>query len=545
VAATLDEQASPAGDAAAATFDAVVVGAGFAGLYTLIRLRALGMSARVYEAGSEVGGTWYWNRYPGARCDVESVEYSYSFSEELQQEWEWTERFAAQPEIMRYLNHVADRFGLRPDIQLGTRMTAAGYDEAARQWQVSTSAGDQVRARFLIMATGCLSTARVPDIPGLGSFAGRTLYTSDWPEDGVDVGGQRVGVIGTGSSGVQAIPLLAEQAAQLTVFQRTANFQVPARNAALTADYVRDIKARYQALRDRARHAPGGTVRVLHPESAVTVAADVRAERYEGLWAKGGADILGSFGDLLTNAESNATLADFFRAKIRGVVSDPEVAESLCGQDYPLGAKRMCLGTDYYETFNRPGVRLVNLRSEPIAEVTDAGVRTAAALYRLDTLVLATGFDAMTGALLAPDIRGRGGLSLREKWRAGPETFLGLATAGFPNFFFITGPGSPSVISNVVVSIEQHVEWISDHLEYLAKEGQTETEATRAAEQAWTAHVNEVASGTLYPLARSWYTGANVPGKPRIFMPYVGGVGTFRRRCDEVAEDGYRGFAMA
>jgi cation diffusion facilitator CzcD-associated flavoprotein CzcO len=543
VAATPDEQARPAREPAA-SYDAVVVGAGFAGLYMLIRLRALGMSVRVYEAGSGVGGTWYWNRYPGARCDVESVEYSYSFSEELQQEWEWTERFATQPEIMRYLNHVAERFDLRPDIQLNTRMTAAAYDEAARQWQVSTNAGDHVRANFLIMATGCLSSARVPDIPGLGSFAGRTLYTSDWPEAGVDLGGQRVGVIGTGSSGVQVIPILADQAAQLTVFQRTANFQVPARNAALAPEYIRDIKARYQALRDRARHAPGGTVRVLHAESAVTAAPDLRRERYEELWAKGGADILGSFGDLLTNAESNATLADFFRSKIRAVVTDPEAAESLCGQDYPLGAKRMCLGTDYYETFNRSNVRLVNLRSEPIVEVTAAGVRTAAARYPVDTLILATGFDAMTGALLAPGIRGRSGLSLRQKWQGGPETFLGLATSGFPNFFFITGPGSPSVLSNVVVSIEQHVEWISDHLEHLAKEGHTETEATGVAEQSWTAHVNEVASGTLYPLAKSWYTGANVPGKPRIFMPYVGGVGEFRRRCDEVAEHGYQGFAM-
>jgi cyclohexanone monooxygenase len=523
----------------------VVVGAGFAGLYMLIRLRALGMSVRVYEAGSGVGGTWYWNRYPGARCDVESVEYSYSFSEELQQEWEWTERFATQPEIMRYLNHVAERFDLRPDIQLNTRMTAAAYDEAARQWQVSTNAGDHVRANFLIMATGCLSSARVPDIPGLDSFAGRTLYTSDWPEAGVDLGGQRVGVIGTGSSGVQVIPILADQAAQLTVFQRTANFQVPARNAPLAPEYISDIKSRYQALRDRARHAPGGTIRVLHAESAVTASPDLRRERYEELWAKGGADILGSFGDLLTSAESNATLADFFRSKIRAVVTDPEAAESLCGQDYPLGAKRMCLGTDYYETFNRSNVRLVNLRSEPIVEVTAAGVRTAGARYPVDTLILATGFDAMTGALLAPGIRGRSGLSLRQKWQGGPETFLGLATSGFPNFFFITGPGSPSVLSNVVVSIEQHVEWISDHLEHLAKEGHTETEATAVAEQSWTAHVNEVASGTLYPLAKSWYTGANVPGKPRIFMPYVGGVGEFRRRCDEVAEHGYQGFAMA
>jgi cyclohexanone monooxygenase len=529
----------------AGSFDAVVVGAGFAGLYMLIRLRALGLSARVYEAGQGLGGTWYWNRYPGARCDVESVEYSYSFSDELQQDWDWTERFAGQPEILRYLNHVADRFSLWPDIQFGTRMTAATYDEAARGWQLSTSAGDRVRARFLIMATGCLSVPKNPDLPGLASFGGQVLYTSDWPVAGADLAGQRVGVVGTGSSGVQVIPLLAAQAAELTVFQRTANFQIPARNAPLTADYIAQIKAGYPALRERARHAPGGTVRVLHPEPAATADPELRQARYEEMWAKGGADILGSFGDLLTDADANATLADFFRAKIRAVVADPRAAESLCAQDYPLGAKRMCLGTDYYETFNRGNVRLVDLRSEPIAEIGAGGVRTAAAEYQLDTLVLATGFDAMTGALLAPDIRGRDGQPLRDKWQDGPETFLGLATAGFPNFFFITGPGSPSVISNVVVSIEQHVEWISDYLAYLAKEGHTEAEVTVAAERAWTGHVNEVAAGTLYPLAKSWYTGANVPGKPRIFMPYVGGVGTFRRRCDEVAEDGYRGFTMS
>jgi len=526
-------------------FDAVVVGAGFAGLYMLHRLRGLGLSVRLYEAGDGVGGTWYWNRYPGARCDVESIEYSYSFSAELQQDWNWSERFAAQPEILRYLNHVADRFDLRPDIWFGRRVTVAEYDEAARRWLVTLSTGEQARSGFLIMATGCLSTARRPDIPGLDTFAGRLWHTGDWPADDVDLAGQRVGVIGTGSSGVQVIPILAGQAAELTVFQRTANFQVPARNAPLAPEYVAQVKASYPALRDRARHAPGGTLRNLHPESAAAAPPEVRRARYEDLWAKGGADILGSFGDLLTSAESNATLADFFRSKVRQIVTDPATAELLCAQDYPLGAKRMCLGTDFYETFNQPSVRLIDVRADPIQEITASGVRTAGTLYELDTLILATGFDAMTGALLGPDIRGRGGLPLRDKWRDGPATLLGLATAGFPNFFFITGPGSPSVISNVVVSIEQHVEWLAGHLEHLAKEGRTETEATRAAERAWTDHVSAVASRTLYPLAKSWYTGANVPGKPRIFMPYVGGVGEFRRRCDEVAAAGYDGFVLS
>jgi cyclohexanone monooxygenase len=525
-------------------YDAVVAGAGFAGLYLLHRLRSLGLAVRLLEAGDGVGGTWYWNRYPGARCDVESIEYSYSFSEELQQEWEWTERFAAQPEILRYLNHVADRFDLRPSIEFGTRVAAASFDEAASRWLITTQAGAVLSARYFIMATGCLSAARKPALPGLESFAGRKWHTGDWPTDGVDFTGQRVGVIGTGSSAVQAIPIIAAQARELTVFQRTANFQIPARNAPLDPEFVREIKAGYPQFRDRARHARGGTVRVLHPESALQVSPELRRERYQRLWDKGGADILGSFSDLLTNAGSNATLAEFFRAKVHQIVRDRQAAELLCGQDYPLGAKRMCLGTDFYETFNRENVRLVSLRAEPIEEITAAGLRTATRLYELDSLVLATGFDAMTGALLSPDIRGRAGRPLRAAWHDGPVTYLGLAAAGFPNFFFITGPGSPSVISNMVVSIEQHVDWVADLLAYLDKEGLTEAEATEPAAQAWTDHVNQVASRTLYPQAKSWYTGANVPGKPRIFMPYVGGVGEFRRRCDEVAENGYTGFVL-
>jgi len=525
-------------------FDAVVVGAGFAGLYMLHRLRNAGFSVRVYEAGDGVGGTWYWNRYPGARCDVESMEYSYSFSEELQQEWEWTERFATQPEIMRYLNHVADRFDLRPDIQLGTRVESATYHDDDAQWTVGLQGGDTVTARFVIMASGCLSTARVPSFPGLGAYAGRTLHTGDWPADGVDFTGQRVGVIGTGSSGVQVIPLVAQEADQLVVFQRTPNFTMPARNTPLDQHTIAEVKANYPKLRAQARVSRNGTLRVNYDEPAVTAPESLRLERYESGWGRGGNDIVGSFNDLMVEQRANDTLADFLRGKVRQIVEDPNVAQVLTSQPYPVGAKRMCLGTDYYETFNRENVELVDLPTSPIEAMIPTGIRTTNREYELDAIVFATGFDAMTGAILAVDIRGQGGRSLREDWADGPHTYLGLTSVGYPNLFFITGPGSPSVLSNVVVSIEQHVEWIGDHLEYLRKNDLATTEADAGAQADWVTHVNEVAGRTLMMKAASWYLGANVPGKPRVFMPYVGGVGTYRVICDEVANDGYRGFIL-
>jgi len=525
-------------------FDAVVVGAGFAGLYMLHRLRNAGFSVRVYEAGGGVGGTWYWNRYPGARCDVESMEYSYSFSEELEQEWEWTERYATQPEIMRYLNHVADRFDLRPDIQLDTRVVSATYAEDDARWTVGLQGGDPVTARFVIMASGCLSTARVPDFPGLDSFTGRTLHTGDWPADGVDFTGKRVGVIGTGSSGVQVIPLVAEDADTLVVFQRTPNFTMPARNAPLDPRRIAEVKAKYPALRAQARVSRNGTLRVNYDEPAVTAPDSLRRERYESGWALGGNDIVGSFSDLMVDQRANDTLADFLREKVREILDDAGNALALTSQPYPVGAKRMCLGTDYYETFNRDNVELVDLRSSPIESVTPTGIRTTDREYELDAIVFATGFDAMTGAILRVDIHGRGGRSLRDDWADGPHTYLGLTSAGYPNLFFITGPGSPSVLSNVVVSIEQHVEWIGDHLEYLRKNDLATTEPDLQAQTDWVAHVNEVAGRTLMMKAASWYLGANVPGKPRVFMPYVGGVGTYRAICDEVANDGYRGFVL-
>jgi cyclohexanone monooxygenase len=542
----VNRQPQPAagGSGQSSDFDAVIVGAGFAGLYMLYRLRNLGLSARIYEAGGGIGGTWYWNRYPGARCDVESMDYSYSFSDELQQEWHWTERYASQLEILSYIEHVADRFDLRHDIQLETRVTAARFDEAAHRWQIETDRGDSVSARFCIMATGCLSTARIPAFPGLEHFAGATYHTSHWPHRDVDFTGQRVGVIGTGSSAIQSIPIIARQAASLVVFQRTPNFSVPARNRPLDPEYERRVKADYAEFRRQARESRVGYVVPVNGQSALAVSPAERQREYEMRWQRGGLGFAAAYTDLLTRKEANDTAAEFFQTKICAIVRDAAVAEALVPKDYPLGTKRICVDTDYYDTFNRDNVTLVDLRREPIEAITARGVQTEATEYACDSIVFATGFDAMTGALLEIDIRGRGG-TLRQKWADGPRTYLGIAIAGFPNLFTITGPGSPSVISNMMVSIEQHVDWIADCLAQLQVQGHQTIEATAEAEDAWVTHVNEVANATLYPLARSWYTGANIPGKPRVFMPYVGGVGTYRKHCDTVAAKNYEGFTLS
>jgi cyclohexanone monooxygenase len=525
--------------------DVVVVGAGFAGLYALHRLRGLGLSVQVLEAGSGVGGTWFWNRYPGARCDVESIEYSYSFSAELEQEWEWSERYPSQPEILRYIDHVADRFDLRRDIQLDTRVTDAVYDEVGGRWTVTTDRGDEVSAQFCILATGCLSAAKRPEAPGLESFEGDWYHTGQWPHEGVDLRGRRVGVIGTGSSGIQSIPIIAEQAAHLVVFQRTPNFSLPARNKPLDPEAQAAMKASYPALRERARRSYAGIAVPAPSESALAVDPDERRRRYEAAWAAGGLmSMTTTFADLIIDKAANDTAADFIRSKIREVVADPDLAEALTPTDHPFGTKRPCLDSGYFETFNRHNVTLVDLRRTPIVEIVPPGVRTTEAVHELDTLVFATGFDAMTGAVLRIDIRGRAGSPLKEKWAAGPRTYLGLATAGFPNLFMVTGPGSPSVLSNMVVSIEQHVDWIAGCLSFLRAHGIGAIEATLEAEDAWVEHVNELANGTLFPTANSWYVGANVPGKPRVFMPYVGGLPVYRATCDEVAADGYRGFRL-
>ncbi|MDX3806876.1 flavin-containing monooxygenase [Bosea thiooxidans] len=525
--------------------DVVIVGAGFAGLYMLHKLRTLGFSAKVFEAAEDVGGTWYWNRYPGARCDVESVQYSYSFDPALEQEWRWSERFATQPEILRYINHVADRFDLRRDIVLNTRIKAAEFNEKSGHWTVTTADGATIEARFCVMATGCLSASRLPAIDGLDRFAGEVLHTALWPREQFDFTGKRVGVIGTGSSGIQAIPLIAAQAQHVTVFQRTPNFSVPARNWDMTDDYERSWKENYPALRKRARESTwSGTLYEFSDKGAMEVDEATRQAEYERRWQTGGANFMHAFNDLLLSEPSNETAADFVRGKIRQIVQDPRTAEALLPFDHPLAAKRICVDTDYYATYNRDNVDLIDVRREPIEAITPDGLRAGEREHVFDTLVFATGFDAMTGALNAIDIRGREGHRLSDEWRDGPRSYLGLMVAGFPNLFTVTGPGSPSVLSNMIVSIEQHVDWISECLCHLRETGIDLIEAETTAQTEWGQEVNAAAERTLYPRAGSWYMGANIPGKARMFMPYVGGLGNYRRICAEVAADGYRGFRL-
>ncbi len=524
--------------------DLVVVGAGFAGLYMLHRARRLGLDSVVVEAADGVGGTWWWNRYPGARCDVESVEYSFSVDDDLQQEWEWSERYAPQPEILAYLEHVADRFDLRPDIRLGTRVTAATWDHDEGRWEVATDAGDGYRARFVVMATGCLSMPMTPQIPGIDDFGGEVLHTGRWPHEGVDVSGLRVGVIGTGSSGVQSVPVLAEQAAALTVFQRTAAFTVPAHNGPLDRDDLAAIKADYPAVREANRQMSTafGARFPRNDVSALAVAEDERDEVFEERWGRGGLPFLASFNDLLLDPEANGTAADFVRSKIREAVDDPEVAERL-SPDQIIGCKRMCVDSGYLRAFNRSNVELVDVSEHPIECVTATGIRTTTGQHDLDVIVLATGFDAMTGALARIAITGRDGRTLVEEWSAGPHTLLGLAMSGFPNLFTVTGPGSPSVLTNMVVSIEHHVEWIAELLAHAEAEGAARVEADHDAQEEWVTYVNEVAGLTLFPTCSSWYLGANVPGKPRVFMPLPGFPG-YAAHCAQVAADGYPGFTL-
>jgi cyclohexanone monooxygenase len=526
-------------------FDAIIVGAGISGLYLLQRLREAGLSVLVIDQATGIGGTWFWNRYPGARCDIESMTYSYSWSRELEQEWTWSERYAGQAEILRYLEHVAGRFDLHRDIRLGTRVSEAVFDETSDRWSVATDDGDHLSAAFLIMATGCLSVPRIPDIPGLERFAGELHHTGLWPHEGVDFAGKRVGVIGTGSSAVQAIPLIAEEAAQLTVFQRTANFSVPAWNAPLTAEVISDRKARYDVFRHVARTTVAGNPWSARSQSVWDATPEERAREFEERYAVGGFCLHAAYSDLFSDPAANELVCEFIRGKIRERVDDPEIAELLCPYDHPLGTKRMCVDTDYFETFNRPNVRLVSIRDTPIDEITETGLRVGDEQFVFDTIVLGTGFDAMTGALLGIDLRGREGASLREKWTAGPRSALGLTIAGFPNLFTVTGPGSPSVLSNMMVSIEQHVDWIADCIAHLRAHGIATIEPTAAEEDAWVEHVREVGDASLYPRAKSWYMGANIPGKPRVLLPYVGGVGTYRTLCDAVAERGYEGFILS
>jgi len=534
-----------AGKGATQSFDAVVIGAGFAGLHMLHRLRQLGFSTVALEVADGVGGTWRHNRYPGARCDIQSFDYSFSFDDELQTEWVWSEKYATQPEILRYANHVADRFDLRRDIRFNTRVKMARFDDARSRWDVETEDGTHYDTQFYIFATGCLSVPKAVDIEGYETFEGRSYHSTDWPEGGVDFTGLRVGVIGTGSSAIQTIPIVVEQAKELTVFQRTAAYAVPALNRPVEAAEREAWIAKRHAHRDLARNSLFGVPGAPMERTTFEVSAEERQRIYEEAWERGELPaLMMTFSDILADEAANEAVAEFVRNKIRAIVKDPETAETLCPKSFPLGTKRICLDTNYYQTFNKPNVHLVDLRKSPIEGVTPKGIKTTDREYEFDAIIYATGFDAMTGAIVGVDVRGRGGLELRKKWADGPRTYLGLTVSGFPNLFMITGPGSPSVMCNMMSAIEQHVEWTGDCLTDARKRGVAVIEAMPDAETEWVAHVNEVADATLFPRANSWYMGSNVPGKPRVYMPYIGGLGPYREICTEVAGNGYRGFAQ-
>ena len=525
-------------------FDVVIVGAGFSGLYMLHRLRRSGFSVRLLEAGSGVGGTWFWNRYPGCRCDIESLEYQYGFDDEVQRGWTWSEKYATQPEIRAYMEYVADKLDLNRDIQLETRVTSAVYDEDARQWAVATDGGTTFTGRFCVMATGSLSATRIPEFSGLESFQGRNYHTGDWPSDGVDFTGRRVAVIGTGSSGIQLIPIAAQQAEHLTVFQRTPNFTFPAGNRPIAKEEMDNVRSNFTELRDFAHRTRSGS---FNESDTEPLADHDRAEALallERAWNCQGPRLLSCFPDTMVNPETNDFVAEFVRGKIREIVQNPELARKLTPVGYPIGAKRAALDTNYYDTFNRPNTTLVDVREEPIERITPGGILAGGKEYALDDIVFATGYDAMTGALSRIDIRGRADVTLAERWKGGPKTYLGLQVAGFPNLFMMAGAGSPSVLAIVIRVSEQNVEWISQCLEAMRVKGVTEIEALPDAEEAWGRHVSDVAHATLFVRADSWYLGANVPGKPRVFMPYVGGLNRYSDACEKAAADGYSGFAF-
>lgn len=521
-----------------------MVGAGFAGLYGLHKFRSQGLSVRVFEAAPDVGGTWYYNRYPGARCDVESVDYCYSFSDELQQEWTWTEKYATQSEILAYLNWVADKLDLRRDIAFDTRVVSAVLDEQTLRWTVTTDAGDSVEARFVVMATGPLSAAITPDFAGLDTFGGEIYHTAHWPHEGVDFTGKRVAVIGTGSSGVQSIPIIAEQAQQLYVFQRTPNYSVPAGNRPLTADEVADIKANYAERRRVSWRSGGGSPHVAHPKLTMEATPEERQAAFEKRWDLGGVLFSKTFTDQMVSREANDEARKFYEEKIRSVIDDPDLAELLIPTDHPIGTKRICTDSNYFQTFNRTNVKLVSVRKTPIESIDESGINTSEAHYDIDALVLATGFDAMTGTLAKIDIVGRGGQKLVDDWADGPRTYLGLGTDGFPNLFLVSGPGAPAVLANMVLHAEAHVNWIADAIGYLDDHGCAGIEPAADAVENWVAECAQRAEATLFTKANSWYMGANVPGKPRQFMLFIGGFATYLDICNEVAAAGYKGFDL-
>ena len=527
-----------------AHYDVVVVGAGFAGVYMLHSASQAGFSAHLFEAGDAVGGTWYWNRYPGARCDFESLDYSYSFDEDLQQEWDWPERYSGQAAIQKYIDHVTDRFGLRDKMTFSTRVTGAAFDEATGTWTLEGESGELATAGQVVMATGALSAPRFPDIPGIDAFAGRVLHTGAWPDQEVDFSGRRVAVVGTGSSGVQVSVEIARQAEHLFVMQRTPSFIVPALHEPLDAEMLAAARVRYPERRELARQSPLGVDFATRPEPAMSLSREERIAEYERRWPVGGAALLLAFPDLLGDQEANDSLAEYIKDKVRSIVQDERAADLLTSMDYPVGARRLVVGPGFHAMFNEPHVDLVDVKGDPIVEITESGVRTAAASYEVDDLIFATGFDAITGALLAMDIRGREGLTLREHWSAGPLTYLGLQSAGFPNMYFINGPQSPSVFSNMVHSLEQHVELVTTLLVEARRRGATSVEPSPEAETAWVQHVYDIAAPTLFMKTASWYMGANVPGKPRVFMPYVAGVPAYRETCAKVVDNDYEGLVF-
>ena len=541
--AIIDEQNTAT---AVTDFDAIVIGAGFAGLYALHKLRdQLGLSVRVYEAASDVGGTWYWNRYPGARCDIESVHYSYSFSEELQQDWEWSERFAGQPEILRYLNHVADRFDLRKDILFDTRVNSMVWDDDASLWRVGNELGDTVTARYVISGAGNLSVPKTPEFDGVESFRGQVYLTGNWLDENIDFTGQRVAIIGTGSSGIQAISEIAKTAGHLTVFQRTPNYATPIVNGPADPDVISAVKANYAQVREASRNHFLGVPYTQVQPSALAVSAEERRRTFDERWNAGGFQLfIDSYQDILFDKKANDTIADYIRERIHERVNDPAVADLLAPKGYPYGTKRPPLETNYYEVFNQDNVTLVDIKTTPIESITETGVRTADAEYEFDIIVLATGFDAMTGPLMKLGIVGRDGLKLSDKWAHGPRTYLGLTVSGFPNLFLITGPQSPSVLYNMPLAIEDHVDFAAEAITYMRDRGLDVIEATLESEDNWVAHALEISSKTLLPETDSWYMGANIPGKPRICLLYVGGAPAYRATCDDVVANGYAGFTL-
>jgi len=541
--AIIDEQNTAT---AVTDFDAIVIGAGFAGLYALHKLRdQLGLSVRVYEAASDVGGTWYWNRYPGARCDIESVHYSYSFSEELQQDWEWSERFAGQPEILRYLNHVADRFDLRKDILFDTRVNSMVWDDDASLWRVGTELGDTVTARYVISGAGNLSVPKTPEFDGVELFRGQVYLTGNWLDENIDFTGQRVAIIGTGSSGIQAISEIAKTAGHLTVFQRTPNYATPIVNGPADPDVISAVKANYAQVREASRNHFLGVPYTQVQPSALAVSAAERRRTFDERWNAGGFQLfIDSYQDILFDKKANDTIADYIRERIHERVNDPAVADLLAPKGYPYGTKRPPLETNYYEVFNQDNVTLVDITSAPIESITQTGIRTANTEYEFDVIVLATGFDAMTGPLMKLGIVGRDGLKLSDKWAHGPRTYLGLTVSGFPNLFLITGPQSPSVLYNMPLAIEDHVDFAAEAITYMRDRGLDVIEATLESEDNWVAHALEISSKTLLPETDSWYMGANIPGKPRICLLYVGGAPAYRATCDDVVANGYAGFTL-